>query len=316
MRSLEAVQQTLIDVKAPLPLPSSVLLDAAGEVAFIYKGPVSVEQLSRDLEMLATPPAGRLAAALPFEGKWQVAPGPVDPIQVALKFFESGDQGLARGYLRQLIALGEATPPRRKLDLAELHYFLGSLLEEDGKPGEAIEAYTRVIGHKPGYRNAHRNLGRLWRAAGDNARAARHLAEAVRLGERSAAVHHQLAGIYYGMGRIGEAAAQLREVLKLAPRDLSAANNLAWILATNADDSVRDGAEAVRWAMLPVEASRGQDPRALDTLAAAWAERGEFDKAVKTIEAALELAKGKDPKLTAKLQARLGRYRGSQPWRE
>ena len=39
-----------------------------------------------------------------------------------------------------------------------------------------------------------------------------------------------------------------REVLKRAPNDLDALNNIAWVRATHVDAQHRDGAEAVRLA--------------------------------------------------------------------
>lgn len=66
-------------------------------------------------------------------------------------------------------------------------------------------------------------------------------------------------------------------------------NALAWLLATSPDPEVRNGPEAVRWARTAVE----REPTAtrIDTLAAAYAEAGDFDKAIETIELAIDFMK-------------------------
>ena len=79
---------------------------------------------------------------------------------------------------------------------------------------------------------------------------------------------------------------------KLSPDDgtLLWANYLAWILATNPDGKLRNGAEAVDWAKRVCEQDGYKQPQFLDTLAAAQAEAGQFADAVKTCEKLIPLA--------------------------
>jgi eukaryotic-like serine/threonine-protein kinase len=93
-----------------------------------------------------------------------------------------------------------------------------------------------------------------------------------------------------------------------------AINDLAWVLATSADASVRDGAEAVTYAEKAVVATSRKDVGFLDTLAAAYAEAGEFTQAVATEKEALALA-GDDPQKKA-LGERLRLYESNTPYRE
>ena len=62
-------------------------------------------------------------------------------------------------------------------------------------------------------------------------------------------------------------------------------NAMAWILATSSDSDVRDGTQAIRWAQAAVQ--RQASSQNLATLAAAQAEMGDFQNAVKTIEQAI-----------------------------
>ena len=81
-------------------------------------------------------------------------------------------------------------------------------------------------------------------------------------------------------GKTAEAVENYRWMLRVKPGDLSAANNLAWILATHPDQRFRNGAEAVDL-LRPLLGGRDCDSNFLDTLAAAYAEAGRFEQARK-----------------------------------
>ena len=90
-------------------------------------------------------------------------------------------------------------------------------------------------------------------------------------------------------GQFGEAAAVLKSALAQHPENVNIAHNLARLLATSPDSRVRDGATALRLALEVRERTGGRDPRALDTLAAAYAAAGRLDlaRATSTLAAAL-----------------------------
>lgn len=67
-------------------------------------------------------------------------------------------------------------------------------------------------------------------------------------------------------------------------------NNLAWVLATHPDASVRNGARAVELALNAARTAGGSDPVYLRTLAASYAETGRFSDAVRIASAAVPLA--------------------------
>jgi hypothetical protein len=99
------------------------------------------------------------------------------------------------------------------------------------------------------------------------------------------------------------------------PELISAANNLAWVLATSRDPALREPAEAVRLAELAVEKQTPPDPGYLDTLAASDAADGRFDDAVRTATSALDLAKERGDGATAKeIRARLDLFRAHRAW--
>lgn len=67
---------------------------------------------------------------------------------------------------------------------------------------------------------------------------------------------------------------------------VQAMNAVAWIYATSPDPGVRDGRQAIRWAESAL--TRRTSAKHLSTLAAAYAEAGEFAKAVAAIERAID----------------------------
>jgi TPR repeat protein len=103
-----------------------------------------------------------------------------------------------------------------------------------------------------------------------------------------------------------------RAALQNTPRSLNA---LAWFLATCKDDSIRNGAEAVRHATKACELTYWQEWKYIDTLAAAWAECGDFKRAVEYEQQALEI-KDIDEATRKKSEDRLALYRKRQPLRE
>jgi tetratricopeptide (TPR) repeat protein len=101
-----------------------------------------------------------------------------------------------------------------------------------------------------------------------------------------------------------------REALRLDPDRYSASNNLAWILATASEPSLRDPTEAIALAKRAVEGVDPPDPNYLDTLATAYAAGGRFADAIATASRALELAneQGNEPFARAARES-LDRYR-------
>ena len=89
-------------------------------------------------------------------------------------------------------------------------------------------------------------------------------------------------------------------------------NALAWIQATSPDPAFRDGNNARNYALQACELSEWKAFVAVETLAAAWAETGNFAEAIKWQEKALELA---PLKYRVELRGRLDLYKSGKPYR-
>jgi tetratricopeptide (TPR) repeat protein len=89
--------------------------------------------------------------------------------------------------------------------------------------------------------------------------------------------------------------------------------SLAWVLATTADDGLRDAPRAVEAAQRAVALTDRRHASALDALAAAYASAGQFDRALEAIREALRLAAG-TPDEEA-MRDRRALYEAGRPYR-
>jgi tetratricopeptide (TPR) repeat protein len=314
--------------KQDLPLPSSFLLDGQGRLAVIYKGPLPTVELLADVAALEADSETRRSSAVPFPGRWASKPFRADPepiVQMLDKLERTVD---AVRYARRCIAEIEnsvtlASGNEQKM-LIDLHGALGELLLKQGQLRDADVAFSRALDLGDSAAALHRHIGEsylehnlprealdhlmaalvVWPnddellynlgiaelAAGKLANAITHLKRSHELAPNDANVCFQLANALHGSGATREALLSYRQALKIRPGWSFATNNLAWILATNLDASLRDGREAVRLAEALCLADDYSDPSSLATLAAAYAEVGRFDDAVLTNKRAVQLA--------------------------
>jgi hypothetical protein len=115
-------------------------------------------------------------------------------------------------------------------------------------------------------------------------------------------------------GRYGEAEQAYLGAIKASPTLAPAYNALAWHLATCPDDKVRDGGRTAQHATCVCEMTGWREPRYLDTLAAAYAEAGRFDEAVRSQRRALE-APTFEARLRPAARQRLELYQQNKPFR-
>jgi len=205
---------------------------------------------------------------------------------------------------------------RIKPDNVEAHNNLGVALAGQGRVAEAITEFTAALRIKSDNVEARNNLGVALAGQGRVAEAITEYAVALRIKPDYAEAHYNLGNAMASQGRIAEAMAEYRETLRLRPDWPPVLGGLAWILATSSNESVRNGGEAVQLAERLCAVSGCQEADGLDVLAAAYAEAGRFDDAVRVAQRAVEAATAAGPgDLAGQIQERLKLYRASRPYR-
>jgi hypothetical protein len=94
-----------------------------------------------------------------------------------------------------------------------------------------------------------------------------------------------------------------------------ALRNRAWLLATCPDDKVRNGPEALKSALLACELGPSKHSSDLKVLAAAQAELGKFEEAVKSQTKSLEMIPPDQPEQVKQAQELLQLYKSGKPYR-
>ena len=187
------------------------------------------------------------------------------------------DEGMAQ--LRQAVELSP--------DLEAAQYDLGTALLQSGRVDEAIIHFRRALGLRPDDIRVYNNLG---------------------------------AAFLLQSGQVDKAIHCYQKVLELQPGSGVASRNLcqvAWLLATSPEASVRDGAKAVELAEQMDRLTGGADPVYVRTLAAAYAEAGRFAEAVATGQRALQMAiTQKNAVLVDALRAQIALYQAGSPFRD
>jgi len=96
--------------------------------------------------------------------------------------------------------------------------------------------------------------------------------------------------------------------------DAETADWAAWPLATSVEPTLRDGKAAVALATRACEATGFKDQKYLETLAASYAESGDFAQAIKWQQQAIAVAS--DQTVAKFLRWQLGNYQKGIPYRE
>jgi tetratricopeptide (TPR) repeat protein len=195
------------------------------------------------------------------------------------------------------------------------HNDLGNILLQLGRTDQAMDHFQRAAEILPDFAEARFNMAEVFLARGRLDDAISQYKKALEIRPDLAEADYKLGNIFARQGREAEAAAHYESALKTRPDQAPACNNLAWLLAASPDPSLRNGPRAVELAQRANQLARGTNPVFLGTLAAAYAEAGQFGQAVKTIEQALPLA-ANDAALARALEKQNALYKAGTPFRE
>jgi tetratricopeptide (TPR) repeat protein len=163
----------------------------------------------------------------------------------------------------------------------ELRLQIGAYYVADNRPRKAIEMFTQMI----------ESDEQNWQA------------------------HRARADAYLSIGEHAKAISDYEVALKASPEDSHVLNNLAWVLATSSDDSIRNAKRSIEIGLKACEVTKYLKPHILSTLAAGYAEAGEWETAIKWSTKAVELSK-QEADISEQLDKELESYKAKKPWRE
>jgi tetratricopeptide (TPR) repeat protein len=164
----------------------------------------------------------------------------------------------------------------------ELRLQLGGYYAADNRPRKAIEIFDQLI----------ENDNDNWQA------------------------HRARADALLSIGEHAKAIEDYEIALKSQPDDSHMLNNLAWVLATSTDDNIRNAKRSIEIGTKACEVTDYKAPHILSTLAAGYAEAGDWDNAVKWSNKAVELSDKLEGDVSEQLKKELDSYKQKKPWRE
>jgi tetratricopeptide (TPR) repeat protein len=231
----------------------------------------------------------------------------------------SSGHGTVAGWINRsdVIPLSRAfdffTDELKRNPTAKAYQIHGAMLAIKGDNEGALGELTQAIRLDPKMQDAYVNRAFLWIAKHEYDKAIADCEEAIRLDPKYAIAYINRAVAGNARGGYDRALSDYDEAIRLDPRDGRPWNGRAWIEATCPDPTWRDGKKAVEDATKSCEFSGWKDANRLDTLAAAYAEAGNFDSAVKWQTKAIEIA---PEKKRFDFEARLDLYKARRPYRE
>jgi tetratricopeptide (TPR) repeat protein len=203
-------------------------------------------------------------------------------------------------------------------DNASAHRLYADFLSAQGKVSEAEKHYAAAVekSTRPDVK-----LRRSYAAAlahdGKLPEAVAQLKEAVKLESSHAQANFELAEVLSQIGQTREAVVHYEQAIKSEPKLVAALNNLAWILATDANEKIRNGSRAVELAERACQLTEWKEPFLMGTLAAGYAEAGHFTNAVAIAEKACAVARSNKLEDVARRNEELMQmYRAGKPYHE
>ncbi|MCD6334854.1 MAG: tetratricopeptide repeat protein, partial [Candidatus Latescibacteria bacterium] len=201
-------------------------------------------------------------------------------------------------------------------DYAESHHNLGNVLMREGKLKEAILSFEEALRRRPNFMEARSNLGVALFQEGRMRESEEQFRRVLRVRPDQDKAWENLGTVLMRQDRYREAADLFQRWMRQAPDQPRAILSTAWLLAVCPDADVRNGREAVRLAEEVCRASGYRSPGALGVLAAAYAEEGRYEEAVRYAERAFEMAKaGGGNKLAHQIEAQLKLYKAHRSYR-
>ena len=238
----------------------------------------------------------------------RIAPDEVVPLVLRARIHQqAGDAERAAADIERVLAKHPDHPAAIELR--------GLIAAERNDYPAAIRDFRKLVAQKPDDAVIMAQLAMLYMAAKQPRQAIRRFTRSIELDEKNFGSWRGRSDAEISIGDHKAARADLEKALELQPDDAGVLNNLAWLLATSPDDAIRDGKRAIELARKACEETQWKQPHIISTLAAGYAETGDFAEARKFSKQAVE-SEGSSPEVKTQLQGELASYEAEKPWRE
>lgn len=187
------------------------------------------------------------------------------------------------------------------------------LLRDQEKWDAALGLYDRAASVSPQDKRALQQRGYLHYLRSDYKLADRDYSRALKIDAKDVLSYTNRGLNRQALGLTEQALRDYDRAMQLSDRNALAMNNAAWLRATCTDDKLRDGKLALGLALGACELTDFANFDFLDTLAAAHAESGQFDKALEFVSAALKQA---PDEYKSELKQRQALYKTRKPFRD
>ena len=190
---------------------------------------------------------------------------------------------------------------------------LSAVYEQEEKYGDAARLLEQLLEFNPANTQLRMQLAMNYSMGDFHDAAIDEFSKVIRQDPKNWLAKYSRADTYLNVGKHKEAIADYEAALEINREYDNLLNNLAWVLSTSPVDDVRDGKRAVELALKACEVSNYEKPHILSTLAAAYAESGDFKNAVKWAKKAVEIGR---EDIQEQLEHELKSYSKKKPWRE
>ncbi|HEY5315488.1 MAG TPA: tetratricopeptide repeat protein [Pirellulales bacterium] len=229
----------------------------------------------------------------------------LDRVGRAESWFEEGNADRAITDCNEAIRLNPNDP---------LAYLVrSSVWTEKGESEKAIADCNEAIRLDPKDPDAYIARSGVCTAKGETDKAIADCSEAIRLDPKSDVAYLIRGLLRSSKQQYDRAIADYSEVIRLNPSNPEGYDGVAWLRAACPDSRYRGASAAIKFATKACERTLWKSSIELDVLAAAYAESGEFDKAIQWGEKALNAAVESEKEA---IGGRLALYRRSKPYRK
>lgn len=181
--------------------------------------------------------------------------------------------------------------PKEKL----AYYNRGNAWLEKGEYNKAVENYNEAIKLDPKMSQAFCNRGLAWHNQGDYDREMEDYNEAIRLDPKLSLAYVNRGYGWSDKREYERAIKDFKKSILLDPNLAEGYNLLAWLLATCPSEQHRDGEQAIHNATKACELTNWKNDSYVDTLSAAHAAAGDYQKAIEYLDKAIKLNPDTDP---------------------